>query len=77
MSQPAPVPPANDNTPPSSSREGWRGSLGTSDAATGVLAGRNILGFFNLLDTWNRAANDNEPAPAIIDPVQEEPAREC
>ncbi len=49
-----PPTPANDNSDPTGSQ-----SSGVT-AATINVAAKNILGFFELLDGWDRAVNDND-----------------
>jgi hypothetical protein len=46
--------PANDNSAPAGSSV-----LANNEAPNDGGAMKNILGFFELLDSWNQAANDN------------------
>lgn len=64
MSQPSPASPANDNVPRTSAQSSEKLTYAPASSLTGIESHRNVLGFFGLLDAWNKAANDNEPTPA-------------
>lgn len=54
MTRPRPHQPANDNAVPTGSPV-----LANADAPNDKVVMKNILSFFELLDGWDRAANDN------------------
>jgi len=53
---------ANDNQPDSTTSS-KRQPTAARLRADPLNSGKNILGFFELLDQWNEAANDNDPKP--------------
>jgi|JI10StandDraft_1071094.scaffolds.fasta_scaffold520906_3 hypothetical protein len=53
---------ANDNQPESTTSSECQPTAARLHAEP-LTSGKNILGFFELLDQWSEAANDNDPKP--------------